>query len=44
MMGGVTRPAVGGLMILVAGYLLYSHARNGWKLEDPGDRPILREG
>jgi putative tricarboxylic transport membrane protein len=44
MMGGVTRPAVGGLMILVAGYLLYSHARNGWKLEGPGDRPILREG
>ena len=44
MMGGVTRPAVGGLMILVAGYLLYSHARNGWRLEGPGDRPILREG
>jgi len=44
MMGGVTRPAIGGLMILLAGYLFYSNARNDWKLEEPGDRRILREG
>ena len=43
-MGGVTRPAIGGLMILLGGYLIYTNMRNGWRLEGPGDRPILREG
>jgi putative tricarboxylic transport membrane protein len=44
MMGGITRPAVGGLMILLSAYIFYSNARNGWKLEGPDDRRILREG
>ena len=44
MMDGITRPAIGSAMVLFAGWLLYSNARNGWKLEGAGQHRVLREG
>jgi putative tricarboxylic transport membrane protein len=44
MMGGVTRPVIGAVMIALAGHLLFLNQRNGWQLDGGDDRPILREG
>jgi len=35
MMGGVTRPIVGGLLVAVGAWLLVSRHRQGWKLTAP---------
>ena len=44
LMGGVVRPALGALLIALGAYLLWGHARNGWRLEMPVEqRADLKE-
>ena len=44
LMGGVVRPALGALLIAFGAYLLWGHARNGWRLEMPVEqRADLKE-
>ncbi len=44
LMGGVVRPALGTMLIALGAYLLWGHARNGWRLEMPVEqRADLKE-
>ena len=40
LMGGVVRPALGALLIAFGAYLLWGHARNGWRLEAPAEHAV----
>jgi putative tricarboxylic transport membrane protein len=44
MMGGIARPAVGGLLIAAGLWLLFSRHRQGWRLDPPEEHePHLEE-
>jgi putative tricarboxylic transport membrane protein len=40
MMGGMVRPLLAGGLLVMAGYFLWTHHRNGWRLESV-DTPVV---
>ena len=38
MMGGIVRPALGAVLVCLAGYMIWKRAREGWRLAAPEDR------
>jgi putative tricarboxylic transport membrane protein len=43
LMEGVVRPVIGGLLLALGGYLLWGHARNGWRLQPVTEHEIHLE-
>ncbi|UCH75724.1 MAG: tripartite tricarboxylate transporter permease [Rhodospirillales bacterium] len=43
MMGGVPRPAVGGILVAAGAWILFSRHRKGWKLEPPEEHEVHLE-
>jgi putative tricarboxylic transport membrane protein len=43
MMGGLTRPIVGGLLVAIGAWLLFSRHRQGWKLAAPAEHEVHLE-